>query len=90
MQKLKECAEYSQDSMNYVYRLLSIDRLDVAFQILKTVVKSVPTEYHESVGHAILEMAKQLKDKANASQEIEHIFEVKIFFFANMRKILRL
>lgn len=73
MVKVNESTGYDQEAMNYVYRLLSAGKSDVAFQILKTIVKSVRPDY---IGHAVLEIIKQSKNTINAEQKIESIFKV--------------
>lgn len=36
-------------------------------------------EYRESIGHVVLEVVKQLKNKTDGAHEIERIFQVNIF-----------
>lgn len=76
--KLKKTIGLNQDVINYIYRLLSADNVDVAFKILKAMAKSFDPKYGESIGHIVLEMVKRLKHKPNGSQEIERILEVNI------------
>lgn len=73
--KLKKIAVYNQEATSYIYRLLSMNRLDVTLKILKKMKSSRP-EYRESIGYIVLEMVKQLTNKPNANQEIENLFEV--------------
>lgn len=40
MTKVKKSTGYNQETMNYVYRLVSVNKVDVAFKLLKTMVKA--------------------------------------------------
>lgn len=79
MEKLREDTNYHQNAMNYVYRLISADRTDVAFKILTRIAKSASAEYREPIGYSILEIVKRLKSGPNAIPDIERIFQVIIF-----------
>lgn len=78
--KLKEKSAYNQTAMNYVYRLISVGRKDVAFKILLKIVKKAGPEYRESIGYSILDIVKELKNGFNAIEDIENTFEVSIFY----------
>lgn len=81
MAKVNKTISSSREATTYVYRFLSMGQLNVAFEILKKMVKSAGSEYRESIGYIVLEIVKQLKNKPNVSQEIEHVFEVNLYTY---------